>query len=93
MISISLGATHLCIVHIGYSSEVELDLWEEATFIEEDGGLKIYEPRKRLLMIDKENRLFVYHIGKRRLPIPTYGKVILLAGETGAGEAPVFVLK
>ncbi|CAG0903360.1 unnamed protein product, partial [Darwinula stevensoni] len=64
--------------------EEVLGLWEEATFIEVTEGLKIYEPRKRLTMIDEKNKLLVYHVGERMLPINSYGKVIILAGATGA---------
>ena len=52
-------------------------------------GLKIYEPKKRMTMMDQENQLFFYIVGRRTLPIPSYGKVILLAGATGAGKINV----
>ncbi|CAG0888350.1 unnamed protein product [Darwinula stevensoni] len=68
-------------------TEEDSDVFEDATLIKvTEEELKIYEPKKRMTMMDRENKLFTYTVGRRTLPIPSYGKVILLAGATGAGK-------
>ncbi|CAG0890692.1 unnamed protein product, partial [Darwinula stevensoni] len=62
-------------------------IFEESILTEvKESVLKICKPRKRIMMMDQENHLFVYSIGRRPISIRMYGKVILLLGATGAAN-------
>ncbi|CAG0888348.1 unnamed protein product [Darwinula stevensoni] len=68
------------------------DVFEGATEVEvTKEGLRIYEPKKWMTVMDKEGKFVFYTVGRRTLPFRTYGKVILLAGATGAGKANIQV--
>ncbi|CAG0893304.1 unnamed protein product [Darwinula stevensoni] len=65
----------------------DFGLLEEATLLgSTKEGLRVHEPRKRLLFSYEVRNLDVFSVGRQTLPFRTYGKVIVLTGANGVGK-------